>query len=101
MIDLTPLKAELCEARQTDRKFCRIHRDELQALISKAEELLKVQEFIPFKVGFSDPDELHKILQGEQFRGAVQRKKGKKHTIEMLVRYLPPPSKKPVDVVAE
>lgn len=89
MIDLIPIKAELCEARQTDRKFCRIHRDDLQALISKAEEMAKVQAMTPYKVGYCDPNDLHKMLRGELFRTGIQRKKGKQHTIEMMVQWLP------------
>lgn len=95
MIDLLPIKAELCEARQTDRKFCRIHREELQGLISMAEEMKKVQSMIPVRVGYCDPDDLHKLLRGELFRTGIQRKKGTKHTVEMLVRWLPDGSNKP------
>lgn len=101
MIDLIPLKAELCEARQTGRKFCTIHQDDLQALISKAEEMAKVQAMTPYKVGYCDPNDLHKLLRGELFRTGIQRKKGKQHTIEMMVQWLPDGSKKAVAVVAD
>ena len=101
MIDLTPIKAELCEARQTDRKFCRIHRDELQALVSKAEEMARVQAMTPFKVGYCDPNDLHKLLRGELFRTGIQRKKGKQHTIEMLVQWLPDGRQKALDRASE
>lgn len=94
MIDLRPIKAELCEARQTDRAFCRIHRDELQALVSKAEEMAKIQNMVPLRVGYCDPSELHKLLQGELYRGGIQRKKKGRHTIEMTAMWLPGGSKK-------
>lgn len=94
MIDLIPIKAELAEAWQSNRQFCRIHRDELQALVSKAEEMARIQAMIPVRVGYCKPDELHKLLRGELFRGGIQRKKGREHIIEMLASWLPDGSKK-------
>lgn len=93
MIDFNALKAEASMAHQSGRKMCMIHVDELVSLIVRAEELIKVQSMIPVRVGYCRPDELHKLLRKELFRGGIQRKKGKDHIIEMSAIWLPNGSK--------
>lgn len=92
-IDFTALKAEASMAHQSGRKLVTIHVDELVSLIVRAEELLKVQSMIPVRVGYCAPDELHKLLRAELYRGGIQRKKKGRHTIEMQAVWLPDGSK--------
>lgn len=100
-IDINAIKAEVQMAQQTGRKMCSIHIDELMSLVMRADELAKVQGLVPFKIGYCNPDDIHKILRGELFRAGVQLKKGPKYRIEVLVQSLPDGSKNAIDVVAQ
>lgn len=92
-VDLAALKAEASMAHQSGRKMCMVHVDELVSLIVRAEELMKVQNMIPVRVGYCAADELHKLMRAELYRGGIQRKKRGRHTIEMLALWLPDGSK--------
>lgn len=97
-IDFTALKADVQMAQQTGRKMCSIHVDELMSLLTRADTLAKVQEFIPFKIGYCYPDDVHKLMQGELHRVGLSRKKGPKYCLEVLVHSLPDGSKKETTV---
>jgi len=100
-IDLNALNAELQMAQQSGRKMCTIHVDELMSLLARAEALTRVQEFVPFKVGYCYPEDVHRLMQGELHRVGLSRKRGPKYTTEVLVYHLPSDKKSALDVVAE
>lgn len=88
-IDLDALNAEVQMAQQTGRKFCSVAVGELTSLLMRAAELKKIQEFVPFKIGFCCPEDVHKMLQGELYRVGLSRKKGSRYNVEVLVQSLP------------
>lgn len=93
MIDLTPIQAELAHARQTNRKMCAIHVDDLQSLISKAVELLAVQSMIPVRVGYCRPEDLHQLMDAEKYVIPMRRRKGKAYSVTMCANWIPPKPK--------
>lgn len=97
-VDLNALKADVQMAQQTGRKMCSIHVDELTSLLMRADALAQVQSFIPFKIGYCYPDDVHLLMQGELHRVGLSRKKGPKYSIEVLVYSLPSGKKKDVTV---
>lgn len=96
-IDFDALKADVQMAQQTGRKMCSIHVDELMSLLSRADNLAKVQEFIPFKIGYCYPEDVHLLMQGQLHRVGLSRKKGPKYSLEVLVHSLPSGRNKSVD----
>lgn len=88
-IDLDALNAEVQMAQQTGRKFCSVAVGELTSLLMRAAELKKIQGMAPFKIGFCDPNDVHKMLQGELYRVGLSRKKGSRYNVEVLVQSLP------------
>ena len=100
-IDFDHLKADVQMAQQTGRKMCSIHIDELMSLLSRADALAKVQKFIPFRIGFVYPEDVHLLMQGELHRIGLSRKKGPKYTTEVLVYSLPSGQKNRVDAIAQ
>jgi hypothetical protein len=97
-IDFTALKADVQMAQQTGRKMCSIHVDELTSLLMRADALAKAQEFIPFKIGYCYPEDVHLLMQGELHRVGLSRKKGPKYSLEVLVHSLPDGRKKSTTV---
>lgn len=97
-VDLNALKADVQMAQQTGRKMCSIHVDELTSLLMRADALAQVQSFIPFKIGYCYPEDVHLLMQGELHRVGLSRKKGPKYSIEVLVYSLPSGKKKDVTV---
>lgn len=104
-IDLNALKAEASLAHQTGRKMCLIHVDELVSLIVRAEELKKVQDMIPIRVGYCRPAELHSLIQSKRFFANLRRRKNDEFSIQMCALWLPSDAgnklTNPVAVVAE
>lgn len=100
-IDMNALRADVQMAQQTGRKMCTIHVDELMSLLSRADAMAVAQEFIPFKIGYCWPEDVHRMLQGELHRVGLSRKKGPKYSLEVLVHSLPDGRKKSIDVVAQ
>lgn len=96
-IDLDALRADVQMAQQTDRKMCTIHVDELMSLLIRADTLAKVQEFIPFSIGWACPEDVHLMIQSKKFRIGLQRTKGPKYCLQVLVQSLPNGRKKSVD----
>lgn len=90
MKDLTDIQAELCHARQTNRKMVTLHVDDVQSLISKAQELLAVQSMIPARVGYCRPEDLHALMDAEKFVIPMRRRKGKAYSVTMLANWVPP-----------
>lgn len=90
MKDLTDIQAELCHARQTKRKMVTLHVDDLQSLISKAQELLAVQSMIPVRVGYCRPEDLHLLMDSEKFVIPMRRRKGKSYCVPMCANWVPP-----------
>jgi hypothetical protein len=90
MKDLTDIQAELCHARQSNRKMVTLHVDDVQSLVSKAQELLAVQSMVPARVGYCRPEDLHALMDAEKFVIPMRRKKGKSYTVTMLANWIPP-----------
>lgn len=88
-IDLDALRADVQMAQQTGRKMCTISTSELDSLLSRAAMMAKVQDMIPMRVGYADPEDVHLMMQGEKFRIGLQRKKGPRYQLEVLCAYLP------------
>lgn len=97
-IDFTALKADVQMAQQTGRKMISMHIDEAMSLLMRADALAMAQEFIPFKIGYCYPDDVHKLMQGELHRVGLSRKKGPKYCLEVLVHSLPDGRKKSTNV---
>lgn len=89
MIDLSAIQAELCHARQTNRKMVTLHVDDLQSLISKAKELLAVQSMIPIRVGYCRPEDLHALMDADKFVIPMRRRKGKAYCVTMCAQWVP------------
>lgn len=100
-IDLEALNAEVQMAQQTDRKFCSVSVGELTSLLMRAAELKRIQEFVPFKIGFVCPEDVHLMMQGEMYKCGIRRKKGPKYNTEVLVQSLPSGKKNRVDAMAK
>lgn len=90
MMDLDHIRAELCQARQSNRKMVTLHVDDVQSLVSKAQELLAVQAMVPARVGYCRPEDLHALMDAEKFVIPMRRKKGKAYHITMLANWIPP-----------
>lgn len=88
-IDINALKAEVQLAQQSGRKMCMVPTGELDSLLRRAETMVSVQNLIPFKIGFACQDDVHRMLQGELFRVGLQRTKGPRYNVEVLVQSLP------------
>lgn len=97
-IDLNALRAEAQMAQQSGRKMVTIHIDEFMSLLSRADALAKAQEFIPFKIGYCYPEDVHLLMQGELHRVGLSRKKGPRYSLEVLVHSLPDGRKKSTTV---
>jgi hypothetical protein len=99
MLDLNPILAELCLARQTNRKMVTIHVDDLQSLISRAQQLMAVQSMIPVRVGYCQPADLHALQDAEKFVIPMRRKKGTRYTVTMCAYWIPdrPPYQPPTE----
>lgn len=99
MKDLTDIQAELCHARQTNRKMVTLHVDDVQSLISKAKELLAVQSMIPARVGYCRPEDIHLLMESDKFVIPMRRRKGKAYCVTMCAHWIPkkPPYQPPTE----
>lgn len=88
-IDIDALNAEVQMAQQSNRKMCMVPIGELTSLLMRAEELRKVQELVPFKIGYCCPEDVHKMMQGDLHQVGIRRRKGSKYRIEVRVQSLP------------
>lgn len=88
-LDFDSIQAELAHARQTNRKMCTIHVDDLQSLISRATELKKVQDLIPSRVGYCRPADLHNLMEGYQFVIPMRARKSKAYCVTICANWVP------------
>lgn len=88
-IDLDAIQAEVAMAQQASRKMVTLPVGDVISLLYRARELAKVQDFIPFRVGYAQKDDVHLMMQGKKYRIGLQRKKGVRYQVEVLCHYLP------------
>jgi len=88
-LDFDSIQAELAHARQTNRKMCSLHVDDLQSLVSRAKELMAVQSMIPSRVGYCRPEDLHLLMNAEKFVIPMRARKGKAYSVTMCANWVP------------
>lgn len=89
MIDLNALRADVQMAQQTGRKMCTLSTGELDSLLARAALLESVQGMIPFSIGWACAEDVHLMIQSKKFRIGLQRTKGPKYNLQVLVQSLP------------
>lgn len=98
-MDLNAVRAELCQARQANRKMVTLHVDDVQSLVSRALELIAVQSMIPSRVGYCRPEDLHLLMDAEKYVIPMRRRKGKAYCVTMCAHWIPdrPPYQPPTE----
>lgn len=88
-IDLDHLRADVQMAQQTGRKMVSMHIDEAMSLLSRADNLAKVQAMVPFRIGWICPEDVHELMRGKLGRVGLSLRKGPRYRVEALVYSLP------------
>lgn len=88
-LDIIALQAEVQMAQQQGRKMCTLPTGELDSLLSRAALLSSIQGMVPFSIGWACPEDVHLMIQSKKFRIGLQRTKGPRYNLQVLVQSLP------------